>query len=268
MNRDPVFAALGQWLMAGFAPGGLRVLGLSGAQGVGKSTMARRLITQAWQSGLRAGLLALDDYYLTKAERADLARAIHPLLAVRGPPGTHDIAWLARDIAALRGGEPVRVPRFDKSRDDRAARFDWPLLRGPLDVLLLEGWCVGARPQPARQLVAPINDLEAREDAAGIWRGWINAQLAGPYEGLFGTLDGLAFLAAPDFCAVQAWRWQQEQALPPGPAVMEAWQIARFTQHFERITQWMLGDLPGRTDLTLHLDGARQLVSIQQNAPR
>lgn len=268
MNGDPVLAALWHWLQAGSALGGLRILGLSGAQGSGKSTLARGLITQARQSGLRAGLLALDEYYLTKAERADLARAIHPLLAVRGPPGTHDIAWLARDIAALRGSEQVRVPRFDKSRDDRAPQTDWPHLRGPLDVLLLEGWCVGARPQPAQQLLAPINDLEAREDAAGIWRGWINAQLAGPYGEVFGALDGLAFLAAPDFCAVQTWRWEQEQALPPGPAVMEAAQIARFIAHFERITRWMLHDMRERADLIVRLDGARQLVTLQQNAPR
>lgn len=249
-------------------PGGFRVLGLSGAQGIGKSTLARRLINDAGQSGRRAGLLALDDYYLTKAERDELARSVHPLLAVRGPPGTHDTARLARDITALRSGKSVRVPRFDKSKDDRAPQTEWFQLRGPLDVLLLEGWCVGARPQPAQQLLAPINDLESKEDGEGRWRGWVQGQLAGTYQQVFGALDGLAFLAAPDFSCIPGWRLQQERALPPGESVMQAAQIARFIQHFERITRWMLEDMPNCADLTLRLDGARRLVSLQQNAPR
>src|SRR5690348_14070644 len=72
------------------------LVGLAGAQGSGKSTMAPRVAQQLEDAGLRTAILALDDFYLTHAERAERARTVHPLLATRGVPGTHDIALLNR----------------------------------------------------------------------------------------------------------------------------------------------------------------------------
>ncbi len=266
MDESGVGPAVWHWISAhDFSAA--RVLGLSGAQGSGKSTLAGALIARARAQGLRAEAIAIDDYYLTRAERAELAQRVHPLLATRGPPGTHAIDWLAADLAALRQGNSVRVPRFDKAEDERAPEAEWRDIAGPLDLVLFEGWCVGAPPQPPALLDEPINDLEVKEDGDGRWRGWINAQLDGPYRQVFAGLDGLAFLAAPGFACVQAWRAQQESGNGPGPQAMDGASLARFVTHFERLTRWMLEILPARADLTLRLDSARRLVSVQYRVP-
>ncbi|PTT43253.1 kinase, partial [Stenotrophomonas sp. HMWF022] len=79
------------------------ILGLCGAQGSGKSTIAARLAKQVE----RSAILSLDDLYLTRAERQKLARAVHPLFATRGVPGTHDVALGVETIAAVARGEAV-----------------------------------------------------------------------------------------------------------------------------------------------------------------
>jgi D-glycerate 3-kinase len=71
---------------------GLFVLGLCGAQGSGKSTLAAALARMLARDGTRTAILSLDDIYLTRAERLQLAREVHPLFATRGAPGTHDVA--------------------------------------------------------------------------------------------------------------------------------------------------------------------------------
>ncbi len=227
------------------------VVGLAGAQGSGKSTMAPRLAGRLAATGLRAHVLALDDFYLTHDERAELARSVHPLLATRGVPGTHDIALLNGVLDSLLAGSSAAVPRFDKTADDRAP--DECQITGRVDVVLLEGWCIGARPQPAAALVDPVNALERDEDANGLWRQWVNARLATDYAALFARLAARILLRAPAFDVVLAWRTEQERALPS--AGMEISAIRRFVDHYERITRWMMEDEPA--DLVLDLDPAR-----------
>ncbi len=128
-------------------------------------------------------------------------------------------------------------------------------------MLLLEGWCLGAAPQPEEALALPVNDLEAREDPDGSWRRHANAALAVDYQQLWARIDRLVFLAAPDWAVVADWREQQEAELRQtalGAMTPEA--VARFIQHYERLTRWMLADLPGRADLTLRLDRDRRVV--------
>jgi len=91
------------------------VLGLSGAQGTGKSTLARLLkLLLGRLHRMRVAIVSLDDLYLTAAERLHRAEKFHPLLATRGVPGTHDVGLGLRTIAALREGQPLALPRFDK----------------------------------------------------------------------------------------------------------------------------------------------------------
>jgi hypothetical protein len=82
-----------------------------------------------------------------------------------------------------------------------------------MDVLILEGWRVGARPQPTALLAEPINALEASEDPHAIWRTHVNQALAGSYQRAWAMLDALAFLAAPDWETVPRWRAEQEAAM-------------------------------------------------------
>ncbi len=241
--------------------GAFTVIGVAGAQGSGKSTLVRELASRLAAEGLKVAALSLDDLYLTRAERQALARDIHPLFATRGVPGTHDVALGLATIEALARDEAVPLPRFDKGRDDRAPEGEWPFAPADTQVLLLEGWCLGAAPQPEGVLVQPVNALEASADPDGTWRRHANAALARDYPALWSRIDRLIFLAAPDWSVVADWREQQEAELRPrAPGAMTPQQVTRFIQHYERLTGWMLTELPERADLTLRLDRQRRAV--------
>lgn len=247
---DAADAAVVQAIEARYA-GEPILVGLAGAQGSGKSTMGPRVALRLEDAGLRAAVLALDDFYLTRAERAQLARTVHPLLATRGVPGTHDIALLTRTVERLLAGDDARVPRFDKATDDRA--LEARKIAEPVDVVILEGWCIGARPQPEAVLADPVNDLERREDAGERWRTWVNDRLATDYAALFDRLALRILLCAPSFDVVVRWRTEQERQLLSGGMGTPA--IKRFIDHYERITRWMLQDEPA--DLVIDLDADR-----------
>lgn len=247
------------------------VVGLNGPQGSGKSTLTALVARLLEHGGLRTANLSLDDLYLTQVERARLGQTVHPLLRTRGAPGTHDIALglgLLDDLA--RAGE-ARIPRFDKARDDRAPLADWERFDGPAGVILLEGWCLGARPQPEAALIAPVNALERDEDPGGVWRRHVNAALAGPYRALFERIDLTVVMTAPDFLTVRAWRGQQEQRLrdslvargqDPGLA-MNAAALDRFVAHYQRLTEWIAEDLSPGADIVIRLDANRQPLELR-----
>ncbi len=231
------------------------VVGVNAAQGSGKSTLCRFLEALLAERGLRATTLSLDDLYLTRAERLALAREEHPLFATRGVPGTHDVALGEAILDALRKGRMTTLPRFDKAADDRAP--DGRTIEGPVDAILFEGWCVGAAPQPAAALRDPVNRLEAEEDADGAWRREVNRRLATDYAELFGRIDLLVMLKVDDFEAVRANRRLQEQKLaasrPGGAAIMDDAALSRFLMYYERLTQWMLREMPERADVLIEI---------------
>ncbi len=211
------------------------VYGLCGAQGSGKSTAIARLARRLRASGWRAATLSLDDLYLSRAARAALGAAVHPLFRTRGVPGTHDVALGGATLDALAAPGLIALPRFDKAGDDPVDRSGWPRIAAPVDIVLFEGWCVGARPQPAAALERPVNALERDEDGDGRWRGHVNSALAGPYRRLFDRIDRLTLLAAPGFEVVAGWRREQEQALRgAGAHVMADDAIDRFVAHYQR----------------------------------
>jgi D-glycerate 3-kinase len=234
------------------------VIGLCGAQGSGKTTIAKYAARLLEQRGMRAVVLSLDDFYLTHDARQRLAREVHPLLATRGPPGTHDVGLAGAAIDQLRAKGKVALPRFDKATDNRTPRGTWETVASPVDVILLEGWCVGAVSQGRAALATPVNDLERDEDPKGVWRAYVNDQLDGPYQALFGRLHDLILLEAPSFEVVAGWRAEQESKLRvKGAGGMDETQIARFVAHYERLTQWILAEMPGRADWVVTLDTDR-----------
>lgn len=243
------------------------LIGINGAQGSGKSTLCIFLEALLTEAGLAAATLSLDDLYLTHAERAALAEAVHPLFATRGVPGTHDLTLADRTITSLLTGTgPVAIPRFDKARDDRRPPDDWPRVAAPLDVLLFEGWCIGATPEAESALVAAINPLEAREDPQSVWRRHANTALATDYAALFARLDRLIILRAPAFEAVQAWRFEQETKLRHARgagAGMDSAALLRFIQHFERLTRHMLASLDADDAIIIDLDADRTIRGLR-----
>ena len=246
-------------------PGHIPLIGIAGAQGSGKTTLARRLATD-----LGGVQLSLDDVYRTHAERRTLARDLHPLLETRGPPLTHDLALLAATVASLRAAGPdttTPLPAFDKRVDDRLPIAQWPAFIGRPSVILIDGWCLGAQAQDEASLAESINDLERDRDPDGRWRRLVNDALAGDYARAFATFDAILFVAAPSFDVVLDWRCQQEAELlglaPDALPDTDRARIAGFIQAFERITRAMLaGDIDA--DVTVCLDANRTVTSLRQ----
>jgi D-glycerate 3-kinase len=237
------------------------LIGISGAQGSGKTTLVRAVAP--W---IGAAAFSLDDVYLTRAARLGLARDAHPLMATRGPPGTHDLRLLLETVEALATAGPsdrTPLPAFDKLADDRLDPSAWPMFIGRPGAILIDGWCMGAKAQAAEDLVEPVNALERDEDPDGGWRTAVNDALAGPYAALFDRFDSFLHLAAPDFGVVQGWREEQEAGLLGGgiPEGRKR-ELARFIQHYERITRSMLAG--GRRDgVIARLGPHREVSSVE-----
>ena len=164
----------------------------------------------------------------------------------------------------LESGKPVDLPRFDKAADDRAAERRH--FEGPADVVLFEGWCVGAAPQAAAALRSAVNALERDEDPDGFWRREVNRRLATDYAELFARIDLLVMLKAPDFAAVRANRRLQENKLGAGPAVMDAAALDRFLAHYQRLTEHMFAEMPGRADIVYEIDRAQRPTRVSTKA--
>ena len=242
------------------------LVGFSGCQGSGKSTLVA-LMAKVMREvhGVSTVVLSLDDFYLTKAARAALAESIHPLFAIRGVPGTHDLPLLNETIAALRqpgAAGAVPVPSFDKALDERTELVHWRQVSAPMQLIFLEGRCVGLSPQRESELEVPINPMEAEHDPSLVWRREVNRQLANEYADVFGNLDALLLLQAPSFDAVFEWRWQQEQRLSKQfqqdhpdrlDPTMSRSEVANFILHYQRLTEHALKTLPDRADFLWEL---------------
>ena len=260
-----VYAPLAHWIARGH-PGRFQLIGLNGAQGAGKSTLAkilRMLLNEGFD--LRTEVLSIDDLYLQPEQRQALADTIHPLFRTRGVPGTHDVTLGLELVDALRvqqPGEQVQLPRFDKTADRRHPQSNWTSVDQPLDILILEGWCVGAKPQPGAELDTPVNSLETEQDPQGEWRRTSNEALAGSYQALFSQLDLLLMMQVPDFDAVYRWRSLQESKLGDD-AAMGSEELHQFIMHYERLTRAQLREMPQRADLVLELDENHQARSVR-----
>ena len=245
-------------------------VGINGAQGTGKTTLGKLLVTLLSAREFRVANFSIDDFYLTQSERNQLAESQHPLLATRGVPGTHDISLLMtkfEELKNLKAEQVCELPRFNKAIDDRCGTEDWQKLIGPIDAVILEGWFVGAPPQATRDIELPINALEKTEDADGSWRKYANYQLADQYQSAFDQLDLLIMLKAPSFKQVSEWRSLQEEKLKKigpidSPGIMDEEQLSRFIQHYERLTRHCLEYLPVKADVLFDLDTDHRIAGV------
>ncbi|WP_373002331.1 hypothetical protein [Marinobacter sp.] len=249
------------------------VVGIHGAQGTGKSTLTLFLREILLRHRNRSTAnFSLDDIYLTRAEREDLAEQVHPLFKTRGVPGTHDVALGQQVLHRLRSAGPddaSPIPAFDKSRDDRVPRDQWPVFGGRAEIILLEGWCLDARPEKDSALAEPMNRLEEGEDPDGVWRSYVNDQLKGKYRQFFDEIDCLVMLKAPSMECVLEWRRLQEQKLadkirnaPKNGGlgagaqdlrIMTDDEVGRFVMHYERVTRACLAEMPARADVLINV---------------
>jgi D-glycerate 3-kinase len=248
-------------------------VGINGSQGSGKSTLTEFLTAYLSQvKDCPCIGMSIDDFYLTKSQRLALSEKVHPLLATRGVPGTHDLDLLTETLHALFNDQPpYSIPVFVKAIDDRASTDDWQRIRRSANVVILEGWCVGCPSQPEKDLIKPVNNLEAREDSTGTWRNYANLALKKYNHRLFAQLDRLIMLQAPGFHVVKRWRLEQEQKLAASlneadskTDLMSAEQIERFIQHYQRITEFGLNEIPKIADDIFQLDDQRNISAAKK----
>ena len=248
-----------------------RIIGLTGGQGTGKSTISNILkIILKELYGFETVVFSIDDFYKTLKERKKLSKKISTLFLVRGAPGTHDTEKLYSCIKNFKNKKfkPFLIPKFDKSIDDRSPKNKWLKVKKKPNIVIFEGWCVGVGPQKKKDLTIPINELEKQKDKKKIWRQRVNLEIKKNYRKIFNLIDKLIFLKVPSFKYVFKWRLLQEKKLrisSKGNKTMTDKQIKNFVMYYERITKYMLKTLPKKSDITISIDKSHRLKSIKFN---
>ena len=250
------------------------MIGLSGGQGSGKTTISS-LISMILKRYFNKKVfkISIDDFYKTRRERYNLSKNKHPLLKTRGVPGTHDIEMLINFFNQLKNSKfkTFLLPKFDKSIDDRCKKNKWYKIKTRPDVVILEGWCVGAKPQNKKQLNKHINILEQKEDISAKWRQYVNFQLKTKYKRLFSQLESIIYLKAPSFNLLRSWRIKQEKKLKKNikknvtSKAMTNKEVLRFMMHYQRITLQMFKDMPNFASVILTLNKFHNIKNIQLN---
>jgi len=247
----------------------IKIIGLTGGQGAGKSTITQiiKLILN-YKYNLKVVYFSIDDFYKTLKERNKLSKNVHKLFKTRGVPGTHDTKLLKKTFSDLvkKNFKPVLIPSFDKSKDDRVPKKKWKKIYKQPQIIIFEGWCVGAIPQKNKNLIKSINTLEKNEDSKLLWRNRVNKELKNEYRKIFNKIDRLIFLKVPNFECVYKWRLLQEKKLQltsKGKKIMSPVQVRQFIMYYERITMQMLKDLTGKAYAVLYLDKKHRFSKIK-----
>ena len=255
------YLPLSKWIYSSFKKDNkTKVIGLSGGQGAGKSTITDILkFILKKKFGLELCVFSIDDFYKTKKERKHMSEDIHPLFLTRGVPGTHDVNLIEKTLSKLKKKKfkTVLIPKFDKSTDDRFIKSKWTKITKAPNIIIFEGWCVGAINQNEKILKKPINLIEKKYDKSLKWRKKVNNHLKNNYKKLFNKIDKLVYLKAPSFNRVFQWRMHQEQKLKltsKNKKTMSKSKIREFIMFYERITKHMMKDFSNISDLTIFLD--------------
>jgi D-glycerate 3-kinase len=248
------------------------IIGLAGGQGSGKTTISS-ILTLILKKYFKLNVfkISIDDFYKTRKDRKLLSKNKHSLLMTRGVPGTHDIDLMLNFFKQIKDKnfKSLQIPTFDKAIDDRCQKNLWYKIKTKPDVIIFEGWCVGARPQLNSQLKKPINSLEKVYDQGAKWRAYVNNQLKTKYKTLFMQLDGLLYLKAKNFSLLREWRLKQERKLwvqtknKKNLKIMSSGDVINFMQTYQRITQQMFKDAVKSSSVIMNLNINHQIEKIK-----
>ena len=248
------------------------MIGLAGGQGSGKTTISS-ILTLVLQRYFKLNVfkVSIDDFYKTRKDRKLLSKNKHTLLMTRGVPGTHDIDLILKFFKKVKSKKfkSLEVPKFNKAIDDRCKKSLWYKLKSKPDVVIFEGWCVGARAQTNKQLKTPVNSLEKVYDQGIKWRSHVNNQLKTKYKTLFKQLDGLLYLKAKNFNLLRSWRLKQERKLwiqtknKKNLKIMSSGDVINFMQTYQRITQQMFKDALKSSSIIIDLNSNHQIEKIR-----
>tara|TARA_B100000989_G_scaffold179962_1_gene135198 strand:- start:1157 stop:2086 length:930 start_codon:yes stop_codon:yes gene_type:complete len=245
-------------------------VGLAGGQGTGKTTISSlfRIILIKYFK-LKVFRISIDDFYKTRKERISLSKRVHPMLFTRGVPGTHDINMILNFFKKVKSKKfkRLKLPTFDKSIDDRSNKKRWYKLKVKPDVIIFEGWCVGAKSEKSSSLKKTINSMERVKDHKQVWRKFVNQQLKSKYKNLYSQLNCLIYLKAQNFGLLQKWRLKQERKLwlkskvKSNLKIMSRGDVIDFMQTYQRITQNMIRYMPKYASIILNLNSNHQIKS-------
>ena len=248
------------------------IIGLAGGQGSGKTTISSilTLILKRYFK-LNVCKVSIDDFYKTRKDRKLLSKTKHDLLMTRGVPGTHDVNLLLNFFKKIKSKnfKTLQIPTFNKAIDDRCSKTLWQKINTKPDVIIFEGWCVGAKAQTNTQLIKPINSLEKVYDQDAKWRSYVNNQLKTKYKTLFKQLDGLLYLKAKNFNLLREWRLKQERKLwiqtknKKNLKIMSSSDVINFMQTYQRITQQMFKDAIKKSSIIMNLNSKHQIQKIK-----
>ena len=250
------------------------IIGLAGGQGSGKTTISSilSLILKKYFK-LKVFKISIDDFYKTKKQREILSKDKHSLLLNRGVPGTHDIKIMLDFFRKIKtkNFKSLKLPKFNKANDDRYKKKHWYKLKSRPDVVIFEGWCVGAKPQSLSLLKKPINTLEKAYDKSLKWRRFVNLQLKTNYKKLYSQLDSLLYLKVKNFNLLKKWRIKQEEKLwlkaksRKNLQIMNKKEVINFMQTYQRITEQMFKDAPKYSSIIMNLNKNHQIHKIKFN---
>ena len=248
------------------------IIGLAGGQGSGKTTVSS-ILTLILKKYFKLNVfkVSIDDFYKTRKDRKLLSKSKHPLLMTRGVPGTHDIDLILSFFKKIKekNFKSLKIPTFNKAIDNRSPKILWYKIKSKPDVIIFEGWCVGARAQTTTQLKKSINSLEKVHDQSNKWRTYVNNHLKNKYKILFNQLDGLLYLKAKNFNLLREWRLKQERKLwvqtknKKNLKIMSSGDIINFMQTYQRITQQMFKDALKSSSIIMSLNSNHQIEKIK-----
>ena len=245
------------------------ILGFSGGQGSGKTTVSgilKIILKKFFKRKIH--VISIDDFYKTLNDRDKMSHKIHPLFKIRGVPGTHDINLVKKFFNIIKKNkfEKIKLPRFEKAKDNRTKKKYWFNIKQKPDIVILEGWCVGAKPQSNSLIKKPINTLEKHEDRDLIWRKYVNKKLKKEYKQLFSMIDHFIFMKIPNFRMVLKWRLLQENKLKKKSyskkKIMSLNEIERFIMFYQRITLQMVKDLSKSASVVMLLKKNHEIKKV------